>query len=271
MNIAILISGEVRTFVLKEQILFFKRLLVYLKQFYTNVDVFMILKIPNEVSEQNKLIQSNAGLNNFKRMCKVLEPKHLQCFYDFNPINEISKNRYNIQLKMVDMCINQALSYEKQHGFKYDTFFRIRPDSCFLLHELDIINKNNCSIYTSIKSDAFGNDQIFIINKYVLYIWWIRFVRPIINRPLDAPPEYRMYNGFKTYLVSTFQNWIIRKYDDVQNWDKLAHNKIQLNSEYTFKYLANYNKMLITMPHDKFITKIKKISNLMFDEYVLYV
>ena len=71
MNIALLISGEARTFVLKEQLLFFKRLITYLKQFYKNVDIFMILKIPNEVSEHNKLIQSSAGLNNFKRMCKL--------------------------------------------------------------------------------------------------------------------------------------------------------------------------------------------------------
>ena len=152
MKIALLISGEVRTFVLKEQYLFFKRLLMYLNQFYETVDVFIILKIPNGVNGtnvinvinevngtniiNNTLIQSNVGVRNFKKILKLLQPKYLQCFYDF-----ILKDftTYNIQLKMIDMCIDSALKYQLQHNIRYDNFFRIRPDSCFLLNELDII------------------------------------------------------------------------------------------------------------------------------------
>ena len=179
MNIALLISGEVRTFVLKEQYLFFKRLLIHLKQFYERVDVFIILKIPindtNVINGTNvngiHLVQSHVGIRNFKRILKLLQPKYLQCFYDF--ILKKDFTNYNIQLKMIDMCIDSALKYQIDNNIRYDTFFRIRPDSCFLLNELDIINKQNCSIYTSIKSDALANDQIIIINKYVLYSWWV--------------------------------------------------------------------------------------------------
>ncbi len=283
MKIALLISGEVRTFVLKEQYLFFKRLLMYLNQFYDTVDVFIILKIPNgtnvinEVNGingtnetnmiNNTLIQSNVGVRNFKKILKLLQPKYLQCFYDF-----ILKDftPYNIQLKMIDMCIDSALKYQSQHNIRYDTFFRIRPDSCFLLNELDIINKQNCSIYTSIKSDALANDQIIIINKFVLYSWWQNYVKKLIKCTIKVPPEYIIYKGYKAYLVSNFQNWLIRGYNDVKNWDKRAHTKLDLSSEYKFKYVDNYNKMLMLIPHDLFLKKIKKIPNIILDTYIPY-
>jgi hypothetical protein len=179
-------------------------------------------------------------------------------------------NKYNIQLKLIDMCINEAIQYEKCNAIRYNTFFRIRPDSCLLLNELDIINKQNCSIYTSIKSDALGNDQIFIVNKYVLYLWWFRFVKPIINKNMDTSPEYIIYKGYKTYIVSNFQNWLVRDYNNVKNWDKASHMKTPLSSEYKFKYIDNYNKMLIVMPHLEFIEKIKKIPNIKLDTYIDY-
>lgn len=265
MNIALLISGEVRTFVLKEQIHFFKSLLIYLKQFYEMVDVFMVLKIPDN---KCALIKSGTGLKNFKKMCAILKPKYLYCFYNFK---EGMFTEHNIQLKMIDMCINNALEYQKQNKLMYTTFFRIRPDSCFLLNELDIINKQNCSIYTSIKSDALANDQIIIINRYVLYSWWFFFVKKIINSPMKFSPEYTIYKGYKSYLISNFQNWLIRGYDDVKNWDKTSHMKLQLSSEYTFNYSDNYNKMLIDIPQDMFIDKIKKIPNIILDTYIDYI
>ena len=299
MKIALLISGEVRTFVLKEQYLFFKRLLMYLNQFYECVDVFIILKIPkdyneikddnefNEINESNvnesnvndsnvnesniinnTLIQSHAGLRNFKKILKLLQPKYLQCFYDF--ILKKGFTPYNIQLKMIDMCIDSALKYQSQHNIRYDTFFRIRPDSCFLLNDIDIINKQNCSIYTSIKSDALANDQIIIINKFVLYSWWVKYVKKIIMCPIKVPPEYIIYSGYKAYIVSTFQNWLIRGYKDVKSWDKMSHAKVDLSCEYKFKYIDNYKKILMIIPHDVFLKKIKKIPNIILDTYIPY-
>ena len=295
MNIALLISGEVRTFVLKEQYLFFKRLLIYLKQFYERVDVFIILKIPdnatniNDTNDNNgtnvnatnindtnvndtnvngtHLVQSHVGVRNFKRILKLLQPKYLQCFYDF--ILKKDFTNYNIQLKMIDMCIDSALKYQFQNNIRYDNFFRIRPDSCFLLNELDIINKQNCSIYTSIKSDALANDQIIIINKFVLYSWWFNYVKKLVASPIKVPPEYIIYKGYKAYLVSNFQNWLIRGYNDVKNWDKRANTKRALSSEYKFKHIDNYNKMIM-IPHDIFLKKIKKIPNIILDTYIPY-
>lgn len=278
MKLAILISGEVRTFVLKEQYLFFERLLIHLKQFYDLVDVFMILKIPGPNDDtnnynimnniNNKFIQSIHGLKYFEKIIKLLQPKYLHCFYDFklNP----GFTSFNIQLKMIDMCIDAALKYQSEHNISYYTFFRIRPDSCFLLNELDIINKQNCSIYTSIKSDAFANDQIIIINKYVLYTWWFKNVKKIVNSPMKVSPEYIIYNGYNKYLVSNFQNWIIRGYNNVINWDKMYLQKQQLSSEYVFQYMDDYNQMLILLPHTEFIEKIKKIPNIRLDTYITY-
>ena len=187
MNIALLISGEVRTFVLKEQYLFFKRLIVYLKQFYERIDVFIILKIPDinvGIGINNKLIQSNVGLKNFKKIIKLLQPKYLYCFYDFILMRSFTK--FNVQLKMIDMCIDKALQYQNENNINYDTFFRIRPDSCFLLNELDIINKQNCSIYTSIKSifcDTFykTNKRLSIIFPKVSIILALTSFQPFLK------------------------------------------------------------------------------------------
>ena len=273
-NIAILISGEVRTFVLKEQRIFFQNLITYLKQYYTNVDVFIVLKIPDDNNTDNnndinnKFIQSFTGIKNFKKIINILQPKYLYCFYDF--IFKYGFTKYNVQLKLLDMCIESAIKYEKNNNINYDTYFRIRPDSCLLLKELDILNKNNNYIYTSIKSDSFANDQIIIINKFFLYEWWIKYVRIIINNPLDVPPEYRIYNRHTMYLKSNFQNWLIRSYDKTINWDK-GLNKLPLSSEYTFKYINNYNKLCVSILHSDFIEEIKKIPNIVLDTYINYI
>lgn len=265
-NIAILISGEVRTFVLKEQRLFFKKLIEHLKQNYRIVDVFIVLKIPDEHNTNNLLIQSNTGLKNFNKIIQILNPKYLYCFYDFIFKSEFTN--YNVQLKLIDMCIMAALNYEKYKNIKYDTFFRIRPDSCFLLKELDIKDTNN--IYTSIKSDAPANDQVFIINRFLLKDWWFSHVKEIIDKILDVPPEYRMFNPYKKYVISNFQNWLIRGYNDVNNWDKKSNQKPLLSTEYKFKYINNYNNLLITIPHTIFIEEIKKIPNLILNTYIKY-
>ena len=83
-------------------------------------------------------------------------------------------------------------------------------------------------------------------------------------------PEYTIYKGYKSYLISNFQNWLIRGYNDVKNWDKMAHMKLQLSSEYTFNYMDNYNKMLIDIPQDVFMKELKKIPNIKLDTYIDY-
>ena len=89
-HIALLISGEVRTFILKEQRIFFKKLIDYLKQYYEIVDSYIVLKIPTE-DTHNVFIKSAQGLKNFKKIIDILSPKYLYCFYDFQSNNY---NRY---------------------------------------------------------------------------------------------------------------------------------------------------------------------------------
>ena len=78
-HIALLISGEVRTFIFKEQRIFFKKLIDYLKKYYENVDSYIVLKIPEE--NNNVFIKSEQGLKNFKKIIDVLSPKYLYCFF----------------------------------------------------------------------------------------------------------------------------------------------------------------------------------------------
>jgi hypothetical protein len=109
------------------------------------------------------------------------------------------------------------------------------------------------------------NPYIFILssnlNNFKYFSARLRFVKPIINKNMDTSPEYIIYKGYKTYIVSNFQNWLVRDYNNVKNWDKASHMKTPLSSEYKFKYIDNYNKMLIVMPHLKFIEKIKTHKN----------
>ena len=266
MNIALLISGEARTFVLKEQRLFFQRLINYLKQFYKIVDVFIVLKIPDE--HNKAFIKSKNGVKNFKKIINILNPKYLFCFYDF--IHSTTFTAYNIQLKLLDMCIDSAIEYQNKNNIVYDMFFRVRPDSCFLLQDIDILNKTKNYIYTSIKSDAPANDQVIIVNRHILYSWWFKCVKLLINNPILYPPEYTIYKNYKPFLISNFQNWLIRDYNEVCSWDKNATNKLPLSSEYTFKYSKNYEKLLIDISHTKFIEKLKNIQNMTLDTYIQY-
>lgn len=67
------------------------------------------------------------------------------------------------------MCIEKALEFEKLNNIKYNMFLRIRPDSCFIIEELNIEDKIDNKIYTSIKSDSIGSDQVFyLINIYYM-------------------------------------------------------------------------------------------------------
>lgn len=262
-NIALLISGEVRTFVFKEQRIFFKNLIDYLKQYYENVDSYIVLKIPNE--RNNTFIKSKQGLKNFKKIIELLSPKYLYCFYDF-ACNHY--NSYNVQLKMIDMCLDKAI----QSNIKYYTFFRIRPDTSCLLQELQIDKKQDNKIYTSIKSDALANDQIFFFNKYMIHSWWNIHVKPILLTNMNTSPEYLIYKTYKYYINAYFQSWIIRDYNSIDNWDKEKMLKVHLTDEYVFKYKQNYDNLLVNLDHDLFIHKLKNIvcGNYILDTYIPY-
>jgi hypothetical protein len=249
--IAVLISGEIRTFIFKEQILFFQRLMYYLNSHFKNVHVYLILKIPNH----SPFIKSNQGIENFKEILKILNPIYKYFFYDFDYKSIYTK--HNSQLKMIDMCIDQAI----KQNIKYDLFFRVRPDSCFLMSELNIHDKNENKIYTSIKFDAIGSDQSFIFNQHVLNNWWIPYVKNIIIKPLISPPEYVIYESHANMVQQSFQCWLIRDYTRFESWNKL-NNKPLLQTEYKHCFKDNYDKLLMRISQHEYENEMNKIINI---------
>jgi len=262
--IAVLISGEIRTFVLKEQILFFNRLMNYLHKFFDYVHVYIILKIPDE--NNSGLIKSKQGLENLDELNAILKPNYIYYFHDFNYKNKY--NGYNSQIKLIDMCIEKALEFEKLNNIKYNMFLRIRPDSCFIIEELNIEDKIDNKIYTSIKSDSIGSDQVFLFNQYILYEWWIFHVRKLIMIPMEKTPEYIIFNNHKDIVKQSFQNWLVRDYDTVVTWDTNSSIKKSLNTEYIWNYKENYNKLLIKISHKDFFNNITKIANNNIGTYI---
>ena len=255
--IALLISGEIRTFVFKEQIDFFKRLIDYLYLHFENVHVYLLLKIPISdkavyiYRKSNLFICSKQGLENFNELLSILKPIYNFYFYDFN----LDTNSNYSQMKMIDILIIKATNNEKKNKMKYDMFFRIRPDSCVLINELKIDTLIENYIYTSIKNDSIGSDQIFIFNQNVLKLWW-PYIQLLCNtNRMVNLPDYTIYNKHKNIVQQKFQNWLIRSYKQQDNWNWKESRK-PLYSEYLWQYEDNYNKLLIKMPHKIFLQQL---------------
>jgi hypothetical protein len=270
--IALLISGEIRTFVLREQILFFKNLMTKLQSYYTYVHVYITLKIPDTNSDYtyfrgtNKFIQSEQGLTNFKELITILNPISLRCFYDFKYAN-YHIPYFNGQLKMIDMCINDALIYQQHNSIVYDTFFRIRPDCYIKESDLNIDQFQDNYIYTGIKVDTIANDNIFIFDNELLNTWWLAHIRP--NIQINAKqighisPEYYIYNCVRDKLKSQIANWLIRDYNSTQTWSFLdlpigSFSQILLNEEYHWTYKEEYDKICILLEHNTFMEKLRE-------------
>jgi hypothetical protein len=262
--IALLISGQVRSFVFKEQIVFFQNLLNYLNVYFNHVHVYITLKIP---LHEPAFIKSDQGIQNFKEMLNVLQPITKTFFYDFK-YKPGQVAYHNGQLKMIDMCIEDAKLYEKENHIKYDLFFRIRPDACILLHELDIVNKNKDFIYTSIKHDALGSDQVFIFNHTILEQWWDLFVRQIMMYPTTSwSPEYIIFTTQNKHLIQQcFQCWLIRDYGNTCNWCKKLKNALE--TEYIWMDKNEYNKLNICISDEMYIDEMKKIGYIVEEMYI---
>lgn len=254
--IALLISGQIRSFVFKEQITFFSRLMDYLKLYFNHVHVYLTLKIPT--LKESSFIKSEQGLQNFKEMMDVLNPIQKTFFYEFNYQNG-QVAHHNGQLKMIDMCIEDAKLYEKKNNVQYDLFFRIRPDACILLHELNMSDKNEDFIYTSNKHDARGSDQVFMFNHNILEQWGDPFVRQtMIDPPTSWSPEYIIFTYKNQHLIrQCFQCWLIRDYGDTRNWCKFLKNA--LCTEYTWMDKNDYNKLNIPVSYETYVAEMKTI------------
>jgi hypothetical protein len=250
--IALLISGEIRTFIFKDQIFFFQTLMDDLKIHFKHIHVYLILKIPDKNINVH-FIKSIQGIENFKELLNILNPIYKYFFYDFNYKSIYTP--HNSQLKLIDMCIDQAIMNETNHNIKYDLFFRVRPDSCFLINELNFHDKYENKIYTSIKFDAIGSDQSFIFNQYILHNWWINFVKKLIIKPMLCPPEYAIFEKYNNMVEQSFQCWLIRDYNILYSWN----NHILLNTKYKHYFKDDYDKLLINISHDEYINEINKI------------
>jgi hypothetical protein len=270
--IVLLISGEIRTFIFKEQIDFFKRLINYLYLHFENVHVYLLLKIPRSDKtiyihrRDNLFICSQQGLENLNELLSILKPIYNSYFYDFN----LNTNANYSQMKMIDILIKKATYYEKINNIKYDMFFRIRPDSCILINELKIDTLIENYIYTSIKNDAIGSDQIFLFNQNILKFWW-SYIRKLCdtNRMVNMP-DYTIFNMHISIVQQKFQNWLVRTYNQEDTWN-WKEERPSLSSEYLWQYEDNYNKLLIKIPHKIFLQQLIeniKIYGGMFKSYL---
>ena len=257
--IALLISGNVRTFVLKEQVLFFRRLMDYLHLHFHHVHTYIVFKIP--VEYEYEFINSKSGLDNFQELMQIITPEYLYCFHDF--IYENGFHAYNSQFKMLDMCIEKAIEKQRAETFMYDMFFRVRPDSCFLLSELEIENKHDNKIYTSIKFDSISNDQVFLFNGYVLEHWWISFVQDMLSRPMpEHIPENSLFERHSEIVDQCFRSWLVRDYAVMDNWNNCTPPKLfttDLHDEYIWGELDIYQALLIPITHEEFMNELREI------------
>jgi len=257
--IALLISGNIRTFVLKEQILFFQRLMDYLHLRFHHVHTYIVLKIP--IENEFELIKSKSGLVHFQELMEILNPVFLYCFHDF--IYENGFHGFNSQFKMVDMCMVKAMEKQQAETFTYDIFFRVRPDSCFLISELEIEKKRENKIYTSIKFDSIANDQVFLFNSYVLEHWWIAVVQDILSRPMrtDIFPENSLFECNTEMVHQYFRNWLVRDYDVMHDWNPKEHDLFITNiqDEYIWEHLDNYQTLLVPISQEEFMNGVIEI------------
>jgi hypothetical protein len=255
--IALLISGEIRTFIFKEQIDFFKRLIDYLYLHFEYVHVYLLLKIPESDKDiynhrrSNLFICSKQGLENLNELLSILRPINSYYFYDFNT----DTNLYYSQMKMIDIIIQKATNYQRLNNMKYDMFFRIRPDTCILINELKIDTLFENYIYTSIKDDAIGNDQIFLFNQNVLKKWWLHIRSLCDTNRMTGMPDYIIFNKHKDIVRQIFQNWLVRNYNQQDNWN-WKQPRALLSSEYIWQHEDNYNKLLIKIPHKIFLQQL---------------
>lgn len=199
MRYAILISGQPRTFDFEEQYHMFKRFLNTLQE-YVNVDVYILLKM-----------KDTRKMKSVEKIIKLLNPLYFNYFYDFK-----MKGVYYSQIKMVDLLIEKMLSYEKALKIRYDGIIRFRPD--VYVPPLKMFPLENY-IYTSIKTDAFGNDQFFIINKKMMEEWWIKYVRPTLENEnlYEKCPDYVIFNGYPVKQI--VPSALIRDKKVCQTWN----------------------------------------------------
>ena len=233
MRVALLISGHCRTFVFKEQYMFFKR---FIKSLNCQCDTYIMLK-------QDEKMQSKQGIKNLKKIIKMIKPLYSICFKQWAVNNDV----YYSQMNMIYFLIQKALAHEKlfsnerSNENKYDFFIRIRPD--LILNEtIDLTKLNKSKLYTSLKYDARGNDQFFIMSQEQLYNWFLKLpMHPSIYNKL---PDYIIFNNIVPLQI--VGSGLVRDYKDIDSWN---HCHCKLNPK-------NY-----WIKKENFLNKDKDLSN----------
>jgi hypothetical protein len=198
MRYAILISGQPRTFDFEEQYQMFKRFLASLESY----DVYILFKM-KDTRKMNK--------SSFEKIINMLQPIYVDYFYDFK-----IQGVYYSQIKMIDLLIEKMTCYEKALKIRYDAVIRFRPD----VYVPPIRPfKMEDYIYTSIKTDAWGNDQFFIINRKMVEEWWIEYVRPTLAMKYlyEKCPDYVIFNGYPVKQI--VPSALIRDKHVCQTWN----------------------------------------------------
>ena len=245
MKVALLVVGTPRTFIIQEQINFFNELKNNIENDY-ELDIYIYLKLKDKNSEGNDYIQSEIGLNNFKKQINQLKPKFIKIIeiLDYEYENEKFANKNQTTM------INYLLDYIKEREYNYDWFIRIRPDYNFNLINFNFnfnkLNKNN--VYSAIKCDAVGNDQFFYFSNHYINI----FKNNIINYDKKLPPEYYIFNNTNIYQNKSIDGGLIRCYNKFICWDKRAN---QIKNK-LFLYDYEKNKYQIKIDYNIFLERI---------------
>ena len=257
MRIAVLISGEPRSIVFKEQINSFKCLFDDLTKEGYILDTYCMFKL-NPVKD---FIQSEEGLINLEEILKLFRPKYLEFFYEFKE-DVVFNKKFNkqwppmffSQIKMIDTLIIKSYEYE------YDLFLRIRPD-CVLNGKLDISKMKSDTVYTSVKCDAVGNDQMFICSRHMIDKWWIPIIRPanyyIFDLKVESSlsPDYFIFYHCPTAQI--IKSGLIRDYEKIISWIGYPGNPLLLENFWNYK--ESYQKLNNTMDRPEFLEKLRNI------------
>ena len=254
-----LISGEPRGIVFKEQIQFFTSLYNSLVKDGHILDTYCMFKL-NSTSDY---IQSEEGLQNFSEILELFKPTYLEFFYEFKEdagfrrkFKEIYPPSYFSQIKMIDHLIRQANKSD------YDLFLRIRPD-CILNEPLKLNLIDLETVYTSIKCDAPGNDQFFYFSREMLNKWWIPIIRPSLNYIYDVnscsslSPEYFIFNHCPRKQV--IGSGLIRDYNKITSW--IGYPGKPMTIENFWSDEKSYQNLKITIDAKLFLDKLKHISS----------
>lgn len=214
-RLALLITGEIRTLAFCEQVVFFASFLNHLKTFFDTVDTYLILKMPR----QPCYAFSKGGKENLKHFFAIMRPRRFT----------LNTTVLNDQSAMIDTAFLQALENENAE-FQYDTFFRIRPDSFVQIKELnlDLYTKNY--MYTSLKYDQIGNDQVFLANRETMIMFWI----PNRDRYFSSSNKHELFRLFVDAQIfrQAFRSWIVRDYGRLDHWNRIF--PFPSHSEYTW-------------------------------------